>query len=81
MAEARRNGHNAYVTKHFGDVSSDTRKPEHALLAAYFNLDNGSGRIRGVNLQGNEAAMRDQMMPRPVPPPRSGSAGRVRSGW
>jgi hypothetical protein len=30
-------------------------KPEHAKLAAYFNLDNGSGRIRGVNLQGNEA--------------------------
>ena len=31
------------------------RTPEHAKLAAYFNLDNGSGRIRGVNLQGNEA--------------------------
>ena len=30
-------------------------KPEHAKLSAYFNLDNGSGRIRGVNLQGNEA--------------------------
>ena len=30
-------------------------KPEHAKLAAYFNLDNGAGRIRGVNLQGNEA--------------------------
>lgn len=49
-------GSQGYVTKHFGDVSSDARKPEHALLAAYFNLDNGSGRIRGVNLQGNEAA-------------------------
>ena len=30
-------------------------KPEHAKLSGYFNLDNGSGRIRGVNLQGNEA--------------------------
>jgi hypothetical protein len=49
-------GSEGYVRKHFGDVSSDARKPEHALLAAYFNLDNGSGRIRGVNLQGNEAA-------------------------
>jgi carboxypeptidase Q len=49
-------GSQGYVTTHFGDVSSDARKPEHALLAAYFNLDNGSGRIRGVNLQGNEAA-------------------------
>jgi hypothetical protein len=30
-------------------------KPEHDKLAAYFNLDNGTGRIRGVYLQGNEA--------------------------
>jgi hypothetical protein len=29
-------------------------KPEHAKLAAYFNVDNGSGKIRGVNLQGND---------------------------
>ena len=29
-------------------------KPEQATVTAYFNLDNGSGRIRGVNLQGNE---------------------------
>lgn len=44
-----------YVTRHFGDMKSMVLKPEHAKLAAYFNLDNGSGRIRGVNLQGNEA--------------------------
>src|SRR5581483_3817291 len=30
-------------------------KPEHAKLAAYFNLDNGTGKIRGVYLQGNDA--------------------------
>jgi len=29
-------------------------KPEHGKLAAYFNLDNGSGKIRGVYLQGND---------------------------
>jgi len=29
--------------------------PEHDKLSGYFNLDNGSGRIRGVYLQGNEA--------------------------
>jgi Zn-dependent M28 family amino/carboxypeptidase len=29
-------------------------KPEHAKLSVYFNLDNGTGRIRGVYLQGNE---------------------------
>jgi hypothetical protein len=45
-----------YVTKHFGNPRDGVRKPEHAGLAAYFNLDNGSGRIRGINLQGNEAA-------------------------
>ena len=30
-------------------------KPEHAKLSGYFNLDNGSGKIRGVYLQGHEA--------------------------
>jgi carboxypeptidase Q len=44
-----------YVEKHFGDLKTMALKPEHAKLSAYFNLDNGSGRIRGVNLQGNEA--------------------------
>ena len=28
---------------------------EHAKLAGYFNVDNGSGKIRGVYLQGNDA--------------------------
>jgi carboxypeptidase Q len=44
-----------YVERHFGDLKTVALKPEHARLAAYFNLDNGAGRIRGVNLQGNEA--------------------------
>src|SRR5579863_8532219 len=30
-------------------------KPEHQKLSAYFNLDNGSGKVRGVYLQGNAA--------------------------
>jgi carboxypeptidase Q len=29
-------------------------KPEQKLVSVYFNLDNGTGRIRGVYLQGNE---------------------------
>ena len=45
-----------YVQAHFANLKTHEVKPEHAALAAYFNLDNGSGRIRGVNLQGNEAA-------------------------
>ncbi len=32
-----------------------TLKPEHAKLAAYFNLDNGTGKIRGIYLQENAA--------------------------
>lgn len=49
-------GSRGYVAKHFGNPATGERKPEHATLAAYFNLDNGAGRIRGINLQGNEAA-------------------------
>ncbi len=45
-----------YVEKHFGKAEAAQRPPEFSRLAAYFNLDNGSGRIRGINLQGNEAA-------------------------
>jgi Zn-dependent M28 family amino/carboxypeptidase len=44
-----------YVRNHFGDPETMVLKPQHATLAGYFNLDNGTGRIRGVYLQGNEA--------------------------
>ena len=30
-------------------------KPEQKLISAYFNVDNGSGKIRGIYLQGNAA--------------------------
>jgi len=65
-------GSRAYVERHFADVSytkvdgpswmrspvgRPVPKPEHAGLAAYFNLDNGSGRIRGVYTQGNAAVV------------------------
>jgi len=49
-------GSRAYVKQHFADPITMTLKPEHARLSAYFNLDNGSGRIRGVYLQGNDMA-------------------------
>ncbi len=32
-----------------------TLKPEHSKISAYFNLDNGTGKVRGVYLQGNDA--------------------------
>ena len=49
-------GSRNYVEKHFGDAKTMALKPEHANLSAYYNIDNGTGRIRGVYLQGNQAA-------------------------
>ncbi|MCG6954479.1 MAG: M20/M25/M40 family metallo-hydrolase [Gemmatimonadetes bacterium] len=50
-------GSRAYVRQHFGsaDASGFHATPEQAKLAAYFNVDNGGGKIRGVYLQGIEA--------------------------
>ena len=48
-------GSRAYVKQHFADRADMVLKPEHAKLAAYFNMDNGGGAFRGVYLQGNEA--------------------------
>jgi len=47
-------GSRAYVQQHFADPMRMAVKPEHAELCGYFNLDNGSGKIRGVHLQGND---------------------------
>ena len=46
-------GSRAYVQQHFGDVETMTLKPEHARVSAYFNYDNGTGRIRGIYTQQN----------------------------
>lgn len=48
-------GSRAYVREHFGDPATMALKPEHAKVAAYFNSDNGTGRVRGVWLQSNLA--------------------------
>ncbi len=48
-------GSAAYVKDHFADRQTMELKPEHAKLSAYFNVDNGTGAIRGVYLQGNES--------------------------
>jgi len=48
-------GSRGYVEKHFGSRRTMALKPEHAKLSAYFNLDNGAGKIRGIYLQGNDA--------------------------
>jgi len=49
-------GSRAYVKEHFGDRETMKLGAEHAKLAGYFNYDNGTGRIRGIYLQGNDMA-------------------------
>ncbi len=48
-------GSRNYVKNHFADPADMKLLPEHSKVSAYYNLDNGSGKIRGVYLQGNEA--------------------------
>lgn len=44
-----------YVRNHFGDPKDMLLKPEQKLISAYYNLDNGSGKIRGIYTQNNTA--------------------------
>lgn len=49
-------GSRGYVKKHFANRKTMKLKPEHELVSAYYNLDNGAGKIRGIYLQSNDAA-------------------------
>jgi hypothetical protein len=44
-----------YVKAHYGNPADMKLKPEQQKVSAYYNLDNGSGKIRGIFTQGNEA--------------------------
>ncbi len=44
-----------YVKNHFGDGETGIFKPEQSKISAYFNLDNGTGKIRGIFAQGDTA--------------------------
>ncbi|MCB0638535.1 MAG: M28 family peptidase [Lewinella sp.] len=53
-------GSRNYVGQHFANVAPGTYtpqslKPEQETISAYYNLDNGTGKVRGVYLQGNAA--------------------------
>jgi carboxypeptidase Q len=48
-------GSKEYIKGHYGDPATMQLKPDHGKFAGYFNVDNGTGAIRGVYLQGNEA--------------------------
>jgi carboxypeptidase Q len=47
-------GSKAYVKEHFGDPATMKITAEQAKVSGYFNVDNGTGKIRGVYLQGND---------------------------
>ncbi len=52
-------GSRAYVRQHFAEFEGwsgppTALKPAHGKFSAYYNMDNGTGKIRGVYLQGNE---------------------------
>lgn len=62
-------GSSAYVSKHFGGREGATGmsammgaggelklKPDHEKFSVYFNNDNGTGKVRGIYMQGNEAS-------------------------
>jgi hypothetical protein len=47
-------GSKAYVKAHFADPEVMKTTPEHDKFAGYFNIDNGTGKIRGIYTQGND---------------------------
>ena len=51
-------GSKAYVRQHFAETdprgNAQSLKPDQEKISAYYNLDNGTGKIRGVYLQGNQ---------------------------
>ena len=47
-------GSRAFVADHLADRQTMELKPGHSKFAGYFNLDNGTGAIRGIYAQGNE---------------------------
>ena len=48
-------GSKAYVRDHLFDPASKAPKPEYQSVVAYYNMDNGTGRVRGIWLQENLA--------------------------
>ena len=49
-------GSRNYVKNHFADPADMVLKPAHDRISAYYNLDNGTGKVRGIYLQGNKDA-------------------------
>lgn len=59
-------GAREYVKQHFADPATMALKPGHEKLAGYYNIDNGTGKIRGIWMQQNyavEPIFRDWIAP------------------
>ncbi|SMO54723.1 M28 family metallopeptidase [Solitalea koreensis] len=50
-------GSKGYVKAHLANKETLALLPEHEKLSAYYNLDNGTGKIRGIYTQGNTEAV------------------------
>jgi Zn-dependent M28 family amino/carboxypeptidase len=50
-------GSRAYVKDHFYDLETGEKKPEYDKFAGYFNLDSGTGKVRGINYEDFEAVI------------------------
>ncbi|WP_373552114.1 M20/M25/M40 family metallo-hydrolase [Haliscomenobacter sp.] len=48
-------GSAAYVEQRVGDLNTAAAQKEQSKISAYFNLDNGAGKIRGIYLMANPA--------------------------
>jgi carboxypeptidase Q len=48
------NGSRGYVENYLVEAITKVHKPDYDKFAGYFNMDNGSGKYRGIYLQGNE---------------------------
>lgn len=49
-------GSKAYVKERFGDPETMLLTKDHEKMSVYFNVDNGTGKLRGVYLQENDMA-------------------------
>ena len=50
------NGSRGYVEKYLSDPVTKEHKPDYDKFSVYFNMDNGSGKYRGIYLQENDLA-------------------------
>lgn len=49
-------GSRGYANTYLADAQTKAHKPDFDKFAVYFNMDNGSGKYRGIYLQGNDMA-------------------------